>query len=341
MSKQEIVDYLMKPLGSFVGCSSYLQYPNLSHLVPESKPEKKGVNFIERLCFAKDVSGLWTNRAGSMQLISAFRAASFSNQDTSEARPRSWPSRSRKNRKRFFTKWRRCFHTGSNNRHIKRAFNVSLVFEAATIFSMPATERKCSDMLVHTTIQKVGQQSFADLCANITLQLTTFLGCRISHYFIDEKIVSETSVRLSLRVIFNQDCHPGGIKTSLLSHAKRESEGCSCFSIKVEKFKDTNDASGRQDVLPVNSAWRELHISIANDVSGWSKTTAGPFASENPFAILADPTPSGQSNARPMDVDDIQGIDAPVQFQSLRHCLLTIPCRLFCRSKQKTIELCS
>jgi hypothetical protein len=79
MSKQEIVDYLMKPLGSFVGCSSYLQYPNLSHLVPESKPEKKGVNFIERLCFAKDVSGLWTNRAGSMQLISAFRAASFSN----------------------------------------------------------------------------------------------------------------------------------------------------------------------------------------------------------------------------------------------------------------------
>jgi hypothetical protein len=89
MSKQEIVDYLMKPLGSFVGCSSYLQYPNLSHLVPESKPEKKGVNFIERLCFAKDVSGLWTNRAGSLQLISAFRAASFSNQDTSEARPRS------------------------------------------------------------------------------------------------------------------------------------------------------------------------------------------------------------------------------------------------------------
>jgi hypothetical protein len=166
---------------------------------------------------------------------------------------------------------------------------VSLVFEAAIIFSMPAPERKCRDMLVHITIQKVGQQSFADLCANITLQLTTFLGSRISHYFIDEKIVSETSVQLSLRVIFNQDYHPGGIKESLQSHAGRASKGFSC-SIGVEKFKDTNDASGRQDVFPVNSTWRELHISIANDVRGWSKTTAGPFASENPFAILANRT---------------------------------------------------
>jgi hypothetical protein len=196
---------------------------------------------------------------------------------------------------------------------------------------MPAPAQKCTAMLVHITIQKVGQQSFADLCSNITLKLTTFLGSRISHYFIDEKIVSETLVQLCVRVIFIAPCHPGGIKTSLQTSVGRYS--CS-FSIRVGKIKDTNVASGRQEFFPVNSAWRELHTAIADEVRGWSKTTAGPFASENPFAILADPTQSGQSNARPMDVDDIQGIDAPVQFQSLRHCLLTKPCRLFCRSKQ-------
>jgi hypothetical protein len=117
MSKHEIVDYLMKPLVSFVGCRSYLQYPAARESVVHkfSAPplgnsgaaldpiwhealilflhqnlKKKALILL--LCFANDVSGLWTNRAGSLQLVSASRAASFSSQrpgrvPDSEARP--------------------------------------------------------------------------------------------------------------------------------------------------------------------------------------------------------------------------------------------------------------
>jgi hypothetical protein len=141
---------------------------------------------------------------------------------------------------------------------------------------------------------------------------------------IRERIVSENSVHLKFLVYFaGEGFVPNGLKESLTSHVKRAAgvlpkENISYVAIHVSTCKDTQDASGRPNSTKTCSAWSKLHTSIANEVRSKATGGLGSFSSENPFAILADPTPSivaeptaspgsSQSTARPVDID---GIDA-------------------------------
>jgi hypothetical protein len=168
------------------------------------------------------------------------------------------------------------------------------------------------------------QQSFPDRCSSITLAVTTFIGSRMTQCSIRERIVSENSVHLKFLVYFaGEGFVPNGLKESLTSHVKRAAgvlpkENISYVAIHVSTCKDTQDASGRPNSTITCSAWSKLHTSIANEVRSKATGGLGSFSSENPFAILADPTPSivaeptassgsSQSTARPVDID---GIDA-------------------------------
>ena len=168
------------------------------------------------------------------------------------------------------------------------------------------------------------QQFFPDLCSSITLAVTTFIGSRMTQCSIHERIVSENSVHLKFLVYFpGEGFLPNCLTKSLTSHVKRaagvsENENISHVAIHVSTCKDTQDASGRPNSTKTCSAWSKLHTSIANEVRSKATGELGSFSSENPFAILADPTPSivaeptaspgsSQSTARPVDID---GIDA-------------------------------
>jgi hypothetical protein len=179
--------------------------------------------------------------------------------------------------------------------------------------------RSVDKIRVHIEIQNGGKQPFADLCAKITQESTTYLGPRMSKCFIDERSVSATSVQLKFIVCLSSNVRPNSIKKSLNAQIASERAGIptetirGCVTINVRTCKDTPIAPGPSEcVLPDDIAWLELHTSIANEVRNCSR--AEPSVSKNFFASLSDVTESGSSwsTARPLDVDgacSLKGID--------------------------------
>lgn len=196
---------------------------------------------------------------------------------------------------------------------------------------MPGKTRSVENISVRLTIKNGQEHSFADTCAKVTSELTEFLGQRMKKCLMNERSISATSVILFFVVDLKKPQEPYNLKTSIYRQLESNRVGIpqeilnKVVDIRAERCTSTRLAAGLCEYRPDTSAWRELPSLIANEASS---------VSLNPYSPLADATQSGSSQSieEPMCVD---GASPPKGIENktpvFHHCLLTWPCRMFCR----------
>ena len=211
---------------------------------------------------------------------------------------------------------------------------------------MSSQTRKSEVISVRIIINKgvEVEKSFADTCAKITQEATTFIGNRMSKCFIVERSVSAKLVKLCFTVYLKSPVEPNNFKTSLVRQLQSDRVGIPKEIFKkfvtIDGSKRTNmshhDESQQSEFLPESSAWQQLHSLIAKEASVGSRIK--PFVSENPFSPLADtkPSESSQSNEEPMCVDD-ESTTSGIKIESSLTPLP--PDRMFCSIRKPWFDV--